>query len=272
MIYETHKLLPFEDATLTALCVTNTEELNQTPRRAVILCPGGGYRFLCDRDAEPVLVQFLAAGFATFMLKYSVKEGAKDYAPLKQAALAVKHVRENAARYNVDPDYVFISGLSAGGHLAASTGVLWDSPALKDVLGDAPEGIARPTGMVLTYPVITASAPTHRGSFRYLCGKEDFTEEEASVFSLEQHVNETTPPAFMWHSFADQLVPVRNTLVFAEAMLAAGVPFEMHIFPEGPHGQCLCTEQSAGQNPKYLSPHNACWVDLAIQWIRDFKL
>ena len=115
MIYDTIPLLPYEEATLTPICVTNTKELRQKPRRAVIVCPGGGYHFLSDREAEPIATQFLAAGFATFILRYSVKENAKDFQPLKEAALALKHVRENAEHYNVDPDYVFISGFSAGG-------------------------------------------------------------------------------------------------------------------------------------------------------------
>lgn len=271
MIVETVRLTPFEDATLTSLCISNTEELKQLPRRAVIICPGGGYRMVSDREAEPVAATFLAAGFATFILRYTTGEKAADFAPLKQIALAVKHVREHAAHYNVDADYVFTCGFSAGAHLAASAGVLWQHPALSDVLGEAPTGIARPTGMILCYPVITGWGPCHPGSFRRLCGKEDYTREDAEPFSLELHVDATTPPAFLWHTFTDKVVPVQNSLLFADAMTRAGVPFELHIFPEGPHGLSLCNEQTASRLSHMIQPHNTPWVSLAVQWIRDFK-
>ncbi len=262
MIYET-VTLAHKGATLIPICVTNTAELRQTPRRAVIVCPGGGYNMLSDREAEPIATQFLAAGFATFILRYSVGEDAKDLNPLKQVALAIKYVREHAEEYNVDPEYVFTCGFSAGGHLAASAGVLWDHPELKDVLGDSPEGINRPTGMILSYPVITGGEWAHKGSIYKLCGTKTPTTEEENRFSLELHVNETTPPAFIWHTFNDTCVPVQNSLLLADAMTKSKVPFELHIFPDGPHGLALCNEQT-----RVLNPHCECWIDLAIKWAK----
>ena len=263
MLYETIQL-GHDNATLTPICISNTAELRQTPRRAVIVCPGGGYGALSDREAEPIATQFLAAGFATFILRYGIKEEAKDYAPLKQVALAVRYVREHAEEFNVDPNYVFTCGLSAGGHLAASAGVLWNHPALAEVLKDAPEGINRPTGMILCYPVISAGEWAHKGSIHKLCGSKEATQEEMDRFSLELHVNETTPPAFIWHTFNDGCVPVQNALLMAEAMTKAKVPFELHIFPDGPHGLALCNEQT-----RMLNSHCACWVELAIKWAKE---
>ena len=262
MITNTITLLPYENATLTAICVSNTNELKMPPRRAVIVCPGGAYYGLADHEAEPVAWQFLAAGFATFVLRYGVKEGATDCAPLCQAALAVKHLREHATDYNIDPDHIFTCGFSAGGHLAGSAGVLWDLPEVRAVLGNAPEGIGRPNGMILCYPVISDDPSFgHRGSFRNLCGKQDPTPEETGKFSLEKHVNATTPPAFIWHTCADTGVPVENSLAMANAMVSAGVPVEMHIFPEGAHGWSLCSPLTGID-----FPHNACWMELAVKW------
>ncbi|MBE6702638.1 MAG: alpha/beta hydrolase [Ruminococcaceae bacterium] len=268
MIYQTIAL-GHQDATLTPICVSNTAELKLTPRQAVIVCPGGGYGALSDREAEPIATQFLAAGFATFILRYSVGEGAKDYAPLKQVALAIKHVREHAPEYHIDPDRIFTCGFSAGGHLAASAGVLWNSPVLADIQKGAPEGINRPNGMILCYPVITAGEWAHKGSIHRLCGTKTPTKEEENRFSLELHVNETTPPAFIWHTFNDNCVPVQNALLMAEAMTAAKVPFELHIFPNGPHGLALCNEQTAKGSENLLNPHCACWVELAIKWAKE---
>ncbi|MBE6604206.1 MAG: alpha/beta hydrolase [Ruminococcaceae bacterium] len=273
MLYETIQLGDFKKATLTAICLTQTNVLKQTPRRAIIICPGGGYHFLSDREAEPIAIRFLAAGFATFVLRYGIGENAADYRPLKHAALAIRYVREHAADYNVDPDYVFTCGFSAGGHLAASAGVLWDSPVLDDLLEGAPRDIARPTGMILSYPVITADSTFgHMGSFRYLCGTDVPTDEQRDVFSLEKHVKPTTPPAFLWHTFNDTCVPVQNSLMLAEAMAKAGVPFEMHIFPAGIHGLALCNEQTASDNPAFILPNVEPWAELAITWARHLTV
>ncbi|MBQ9098427.1 MAG: alpha/beta hydrolase [Clostridia bacterium] len=265
MIYETIDL-GLKGATLTPICVSNTPELRQSPRRAVVVCPGGGYGGLSDREAEPIATQFLAAGFATFVLRYSVKADAAGDTPLRQVALAVKYVREHAEEFNVNPHCILTCGFSAGGHLAGSAGVLWNDPALLAYLGDAPEGIHRPDGMILCYPVITAGEWAHKGSIRKLCGKEDFSKEEGDRYSLELHVDSTTPPAFIWHTFNDTCVPVQNSLLLAEAMTAAKIPFELHIFPEGPHGLALCNEQT-----RMINPHCECWVDLAIKWAKELN-
>lgn len=277
MLIEQVTLVP-SPATLTSLCLSNKNDLKLSPRRAVIVCPGGGYSGLSDREDEVVAAQYLAAGFATFILHYSVKENAQNFQPLKEAALAIKYVRENAEHYNVDPDYVFISGFSAGGHLAASAGVLWDHAAVKEILGTEDTRVARPTGMILCYPVITTGEYTHVHSTQRLCGTftkdpiVNYTREVADQFSLELHVKETTPPAFLWHTAADQAVPVENSLLFASACSRAKVPFELHVFPEGRHGLSLCNDQTMSGSEKNLVPHNACWIDLACKWARELTL
>ena len=277
MLIEQVTLAPFP-ATLTSLCLSNRNDLKLSPRRAVIVCPGGGYSGLSDREDEVVAAQYLAAGFATFILHYSVKENAQNFQPLKEAALAIKHVRENAERYNVDPDYIFITGFSAGGHLAASAGVFWDHPAVKELLGTEDTRVCRPTGMILCYPVITTGEYTHVHSTQRLCGKFNkepivtYTREEADQFSLELHVKENTPPAFLWHTAADQAVPVENSLLFATALSRAKVPFELHIFPEGCHGLSLCNEQTMSGNEKMFVPHNEVWINLACKWARELTV
>lgn len=276
MLYEKITLAPTE-ATLTTYCYTSTKELKLSPRRAMIVCPGGGYSALSDRESEPIVAQYLAAGFATFLLTYSIKEKAANFTPLKEAALAIKYVREHADTYNVDPDYVFISGFSAGGHLAASAGILWDHPAIREVIGDAPQELVRPTAMVLSYPVITTGPFTHLHTSQRLCGKplaeeKNYTDEEAAPFSLELHVRENTPPAFIWHTVADQAVPVQNSLLLASAYAAAKRPFELHVFPEGRHGLALCNDQTASGNEKNLVPHNEIWMPLSIKWLRQITV
>lgn len=270
MIHETIKLSEKYDATLTTYVASDTAELNKAPRRAIIVCPGGGYRFLSDRENEPIARFYMAKGLNTFVLRYSVKEGAQDYAPLIEAALAIKYVRENAEKYNIDPNYVFIIGFSAGGHLAASTGILWNIPEVRKALGDAPEGIGKPTGMILSYPVITAGPKAHKGSIYNLCGTTTPTKEEEDRFSLELHVDETTSPAFVWHTVNDKCVPVENTLYLLAALQEHKVPFEAHIYPNGVHGLSLGTEETAAGKEDKLNEHIQTWAELSYRWIMQF--
>lgn len=260
---------------MTTYISDDAPELKMTPRQAMVVCPGGGYHFLSDREAEPIVKMFFAAGMNVFLLRYTIKkgdvEGAKDYAPLIEAALSIKHIREHAEEYHIDPAQVFICGFSAGGHLAASAGILWNIPEVKAALGDAPEGIGKPTGMVLSYPVITGFEYAHRGSIDNLCGKKDNTKEEIMRYSLEYHVDETTSPAFIWHTFTDRCVPVQNSLLLADAMAKVHVPFELHIFPEGPHGLALCNKETWSENPAMVQPVCEQWINMAIRWVKQFK-
>ena len=160
--------------------------------------------------------------------------------PLIELSMAITHVRENCERYHVDPEKIFVTGFSAGGHLAASSGTLWNHPKVREALGinraERPEGINRPTGTILCYPVITAGEFAHKPSIDNLCGSVDATEEEREIFSLEKQVNENSVPSFIWHTFTDGLVPIQNTLLYMDALAKHKIPFESHIFPYGQHG------------------------------------
>lgn len=243
------------------------------PRPAVIVCPGGGYGFLSGREAEPIVRRFLGMGMNAYLLKYSINENAKNYAPLIEAALAIKFVRERAAEDNTDPDKVYIIGFSAGGNVAASAGILWNIPEVREAIGVAdgsvPEGINRPNGMILAYPVITGGEYTHRGTIQRASGHSELTEEDVERFSLERHVDSTTSPAFIWHTFSDTCVPVENSLLLMQAMAKHKVPFEAHIFPEGPHGLSLCNKETWIERDTMLVPHAEIWSELAIKWIKE---
>ncbi|MBQ9080075.1 MAG: alpha/beta hydrolase [Clostridia bacterium] len=269
MLHKTIQLSEkYPGATLTTYISDDPPELKMPPRRAIVVCPGGGYHFLSEREAEPIVKMYLAAGLNVFLLRYTVGAGAANYAPLIQASLAIKHVREHAEEYNIDPNYVFITGFSAGGHLAASTGTLWNIPEVLAAMGDAPLGINRPTGMVLCYAVLIFS---HKKSFWNLCGTEQPTPEQLERFELEKHVSPDTPPTFLWHTFTDKTVDVQNALTFAQKLKDNGVPFELHIYPEGDHGLSLSNEQTWSQKPNMIMPHTEGWIELAIKWIKDFK-
>ena len=272
----------YPGATLTTYVADNSAELKAHPRKAIVVCPGGGYHALMDEEGEPIAKAFLSAGLNAFLLRYTLgmkgskypeNPGASDYAPLIEAALAVKHIREHAEEYHIDPDQIFIIGFSSGGHLAASTGILWKTAAVQKALGaslEEPTEIGKPNGILLSYPVITSGEFAHKRSFFFLCNTKEPTEEELLRFSLEKHVDETSAPLFVWHTFTDKTVPVQNSLLLANAYAEKGVPFEMHVFPDGPHGVSLANEETMAHKPHLIVPHVQGWMDLAIRWIKDF--
>ena len=245
-----------------------SDELKAAPRRAMIVCPGGGYVFLSRREDEPVALAWMAEGFQVFVLHYGICDRAKNYAPLVQACTAVRYVREHAKEWNIDPEHVFITGFSAGGHLAASAGTLWDHEAVREAFGDVPTRMGRPDGTVPCYPVITSGEYAHRGSMTTLA-PEGASIEEQAAFSLERFVDEQTSPAFLWHTADDDGVPVQNSLLYASALAAHGVPFELHVFPHGAHGLSLCDERTWSTNPKFINPTAAAWFSLAVRWAKS---
>lgn len=246
--------------------VLDTYILSGTKRRgAVLICPGGGYRLTSEREAEPVAMQFNAAGFHAFVLYYSVAPK-KHPQPLLDVSRAMCIIREHANEWNIDAEKIAVCGFSAGGHLAASLGVHWEKPYLKDIQGIT-IGMNRPDALILCYPVITSGQFAHRGSFENLLGS-DPDKALLDEMSLEHQISEKTPPAFIWHTFDDKSVPVENSLLFAQQMRKNNVPFELHIYPEGPHGLSLATDET--DNGNYgTHPHVATWMKLCIGWLEQ---
>lgn len=232
-------------------------------RGAVLICPGGGYGFLSEREAEPVAMQFNAAGYHAFVLYYSIAPK-RHLAALLDLSRAVSVVRKNSEKWNVNPSKIAVCGFSAGGHLAASLGVHWDKQYLQNTNG-ADFGINKPNALILCYPVISSGKFAHKGSFENLLGS-NADENLLYEMSLENHVSENTPPAFIWHTFNDRGVPVENSLMFSLEMRKKEVPFELHIYAEGPHGLSLATDETSDGNI-VADPHVATWISLCVEWL-----
>lgn len=241
------------------------EKTDKNKRRAVIICPGGGYSFTSEFEAEPIALCYASKGIAAFVLYYST-EPARFPQAVCEAAEAMSVVRQNADKWHIDADKIAISGFSAGGHLAASLGVLYDNKAVLDVMGGDKE-LYKPNALILSYPVIIFGEKAHKKSFERLLG-DRFSEQNASKLSLEKLVTKNTPPTFLWHTFADESVPVQNSLRFASALAEHNVSTEMHIFPHGNHGLSLSNEVIFNDTttvPKEVE----IWIDMAIRWFKN---
>ena len=259
-----------EKCTVTAYLQTELVREPQEYRRlpAVLICPGGGYEMVSEREAEPVAKPYFAAGYHVFVLEtYPVGEDAKNFAPLLQLAAAIAHIRANAKAWMVDENKIAVGGFSAGGHLAASLGTLYDDEkfleAGRKVWADPErmEKSIRPDAMILCYPVLLADEYAHQGSIEHVSGAAEGS-GEYRYFGLDKHVDGKTPPAWLWHTAEDTCVPVENSLFFAAALSAAGVPFELHVLPEGDHGMSVCTKEVGSEDA-----YNGRWMEWSIQWL-----
>lgn len=211
-----------------------------TPTPAVIICPGGGYvRQVYRKEGTDIAKVYADNGVAAFILKYRIPNDEtmkdKSIGALQDAQQAIKLVRENAKKWNVDPEKVGIMGFSAGGHVASTAATHFKKSYIPN-----PEGTSlRPDFTILIYPVVSMQDEiTHTGSRTNLLG-EDPEESQVTLFSNELQVDADTPPTWLTHAADDGPVPVANSIRFYEALIKNGVPAEMHLYPDGGHGFVL---------------------------------
>jgi acetyl esterase/lipase len=228
------------------------------PMTAVIIAPGGSYRNLSMNLEGRAPANYLnALGVAAFVLRYRL--GPRYHHPIElgDAQRAIRTVRARAQEWHIAPDRIGIMGFSAGGHLASSASTHFDagSPGSADPIDRVS---SRPDFAVLGYPVISfVEAWTHQGSKTSLLG-DNPDPALARSLSSELQVTDKTPPTFIYHTNADTVVPVENSVAYFLALRKAGVPAELHVFKEGRHGTGL------GMQDPALSE----WPTLLANWLR----
>jgi len=252
-------------ANLYTYILDNTPEIDKDRiRPIVIICPGGGYRTTSDRESEPVALQFNSMGYHACVLRYSIKPIEYPVA-LLQLARTISYIRENSKEWNIDRNKIIVCGFSAGGHLAANMGTMWNEPFISETIGVSQEQI-KPNGMILSYPVISSGEFAHKESIVNLLGSQ--YDDIAEKVSLEKCVDMNTVPAFIWHTVSDNIVPVENSLLLAEAMQKNNISFELHIYPKGRHGLSLATEETGN-----FAIQEECqnWITMAGRWIKNLS-
>ncbi|MGB8191213.1 MAG: alpha/beta hydrolase [Chitinophagaceae bacterium] len=231
--------------------------------QAVIICPGGGYRYLSYNweGSDPARL-LNAKGIAAIVLKYRLPNSKSNttphLSPLLDAKRAIRTVRQYAAKWGIKKDAVGIMGFSAGGHVASTLGTHFDNgdPKAADSIE---QQSSRPDFMVLVYPVISMSKPImHTGSRNNLIG-EKADSALARLYSNELQVTKETPPTFLLHATDDKSVPVENSLLFYQALKDNNVPAAMHIFPNGGHGFGLGLGKGLAES----------WPELCVEWLRS---
>ncbi len=253
------------DAVVEAYLQKNMEEMGRQDRKrpVMIVCPGGGYAMCSQREAEPIAVSFLPDGFNVFTITYSVAPN-RFPVQLQEVAALMELIYANSDAWNCDTDKIAIIGFSAGAHLTAHYSTAYDCPEVRAMFPQSKSVNAS----ILAYPVITADpACGHMGSFDNLTGKEQRTPEEIEKFSCEKLVSDKTPPAFLYHMAGDDVVPVQNSLLYAQALISRNIPCELHIYPHGYHGSSTCDRQTA-DDLSADALHSASWLADARRWLR----
>ncbi len=229
-------------------------------RPAVVVCPGGGYGMCSPREADPIAQQYLAAGYHAFVLYYSLNQSAAFPKPLLDLSAALKTIRQHAEEWSIAPDQIAVCGFSAGGHLTASLGTLWNHPEIIQKSSCLNEE-NRPNALILGYPATTTYSWLQDVLPR-LIGDRDKAEIEP-LLNCAQNIGPQTPPTFLVHTFADSLVSVEESLSFADGLTKANIPFEMHIFPYGDHGKALGNKDA----DSVFDPSFSKWMELSVLWL-----
>ena len=211
-------------------------------RDCMIVLPGGGYCMCVPPEANIPAMEFYNRGMNVFVLTYTTDitfSVPLKKQPLFDAARAVRFIRKRDKEYNIDGKKMILCGFSAGAHVCGSLAVHFDD--VQDENADYKDISARPDGVVLSYPVITMGELSHIYSVWALLGK-DASQDELDYFSLEKQVKENTPPCFIWQTANDNLVPVENSYLMANALKEKGVMYAHYVFPDGFHGLSVPNE------------------------------
>ncbi len=233
--------------------------------QAVLIIPGGGYEVIVHEwEGSDIAKWFNAHGIAGIVLKYRLPHGKsnieRESSPLLDAARAIRIIRANAKKWNLDSDNIGVMGFSAGGHLASTLATHYNdslvgNPDKTDALN------ARPDFSILIYPVISMSADfTHEGSRYFFMGKNP-DKEKMEYYSGEKYVSKDTPPAFLVHSSDDEVVPVENSIAYYKKLVEHKIEAEMHLFQNGEHGFSLANGQGNVE----------AWKDLCLKWLKIRK-
>lgn len=231
----------------------------------VLICPGGGYHFLSPREGEPVLKVWKEKGYHGAILEYCLEKEVLGTSPVEELAWALRWLR-------TDPEWkekcrkLWVMGFSAGGHLAASLGALWNE---KELFTEEERALNRPDGLILGYPVISMGKYGHERSRQRLTGGK---EELIRMFSLEERDLSENPPVFLWGTLTDEKVPVENSLMYLRKLREDGVSCEYHLFHQGLHGMSLATEAVESEEENlHPDPHIAAWSKLCLEWMGEIS-
>lgn len=270
------------NATLTAYIQNpTTDQKDISLRPAILICPGGAYISITDKEAEPVALRFISSGYQAFVLKYSIGAGLAHFpTPFLDAAKAILIIRENAHKWSINPDKIILCGFSTGGHLAAILATSWNDSYFSKAL-KVDNVLIKPNAVVLGYPLLDLYKLQEKHSkhnsnmqsiiemmFASVFGTVNPNKDQLDEWNIINRITTQMPPTFMWTTSEDALIDVEESLDLVKKLSFHGIPYEFHVFEKGAHGLSL-GDQSVGYNEYDIKEHiNASrWIELALNWI-----
>lgn len=248
--------------------IEDSKEISIDKRPLILICPGGGYFFTSDREAEMLALTFNSFGYHVAVLRYTCAPATYPTA-LCEVAKSIELIRTNANKWHVDTEQIIVAGASAGGHLACSFSCFYNNPMFGKMTSLTPDEL-KPAGTLLLYPVITSGPKAHKGSFENLLGATFEAlkgSQRLKDQSLENQVHKDMGPFFIWHCFDDNTVPVENSLLLASSLRKKNISTELHIYPTGGHGLGLASNLTRDARGGGVNEDCTGWINLAHTWL-----
>ena len=246
----------------------NSNNWQPEKRPAIIVLPGGGYKYIADSEDEPVVFHFLSKGYSVFSLHYSVGDESEYPAPLIEVFESIKYARDNAKNFGIDENAIVLCGFSAGAHLAGLASTQCETEEIVNIFGRNAE-LIKPNATILCYPITNVTRLRRENLNRVLSWGKMLSVNNEKV-DVIRYVSEKMCPVFLWHTRTDGIVPVSQTIDLISAMEKNNVKFECHIFGAGYHGlstnDVLSNYRGAIQNGEMV-PNVKEWINLASEWI-----
>lgn len=238
-------------------------------RDCMIVVPGGAYCMCVPPEASVPAMEFYNKGMNVFVLTYTTDITTSiplKKQPMNDLARAIRFVRKKENEYNIKGKKLFVCGFSAGAHVCGSVAVHYKE--IEEVNSDYTNISCRPDGAILSYPVITAGEFAHDFSICQLVGN-NASEEERNYFSLEKQVTKDTVPCFIWQTRDDNLVPVENSFLMANALKENNIYFAYYVFPQGFHGLSVPNRDFFEEN--FGEPYTMAQVFAAVKAVKEGK-
>ncbi|UQS81644.1 alpha/beta hydrolase [Bombilactobacillus folatiphilus] len=223
---------------------------DDSKRPAIIICPGGGFLTISEREAEPVTLFFAEQGYQGFVLRYTtystsesqkmniskgltVKQNVNFPCQLYELGQAMLLLHSNSERWHIDPQKIGICGFSSGGNIVALYSTRYNEPILTDYFDVSPEQL-RPSVTIVGYPLTdyhflmgkdleNRMKSPQKYAFLKACniaylGVEFPSKQLQEDVSPVNHVDKDTPPFFIWTTSTDSMVSLVHSLNMAEAL------------------------------------------------------